>query len=96
MKIYKELREGIFQLIPVNTKGEYANINTNTGMILYCKRTSNILPSQSKMSVLEFQKLLSKDKKVWCGKEFQEWRNINVDIYNTMIDKINNMELVCQ
>ena len=91
MKEYKELKDGIFQLIPVNNKGEYANININTGLILYCKRNSNALPLPSRITILEFQKLLANDKKVWCGKEFIDWRNQNVEKYNIMIDKINNM-----
>jgi len=94
MKEFKELKEGIYQLIPVNRKGEYANINTNTGLILYCRRTSNLLPTQSKINVLTFQKLVSNDKRAWCAKEFFEWRNQYSEVYNRMIDRINNLELI--
>lgn len=91
---YRELREGIFELIPINNKGEYANINTNTGLILYCKRHGNILPSLSQINVLEFGKILSRDKNIWCGKQYIEWRSQYPEVYNSMIDRINNLEIM--
>jgi hypothetical protein len=91
---YKELKEGIYQLLPINNKGEYANFNTNTGLILYCKRTSNALPLPSRLTFLEFERLLAQDKKVWLGKEYTEWRNKYPEVYNRLIDKVNNRELL--
>lgn len=90
---FKEIREGVFQLKPINNKGEYANFNTNTGQILYCKRISNNLPLPSKINFLEFEKLISKDKKVWLSKEYLQFRNDNPEIYNKLIDKVNNLEI---
>lgn len=94
MKEYKELRKGIYQLSPINSKGEYANINTNTGLILFCKRNSNLLPTPSKISFIEFEKLLSQDQKIWMGKEYIQWRNKHSEVYNIMIDKLNQGLLV--
>jgi hypothetical protein len=91
--MFKELREGIYQLIALNSKGEYLNINTNTGYLLYCMRTANCpYALSSKISLLDYEKILSLES--FGFKQFTEWVAVHSDTYNIMIDKINKGEII--
>lgn len=90
---FSELAPNIFQLISPNRKGEYANINFNTGMILYSKRTNTWLPAQNRISIQEFEKLMSDNKKLWLCKEFNQFRNTHTEVYNDYIDFVNKLKM---
>ena len=91
---YRELKEGIYQLKAMNSKGEYANINVNTGMIIYCKKVCSMPMDASKINIKDFEKELSKNNIKWLAKNYIEWRKKYPEVYNKMLDRINNLELV--
>lgn len=91
---YKEVGKGIYQLKVLNSKKEWANINTNTGMILYSANTGAKVPMPlSKMTIKRFETELSKGNARWLNKDYEAWRIKYPEVYNTMIDKINNLEI---
>jgi len=62
-------------------------------MILYSKRQDNWLPAQNRISIPEFEKCMNDNPKAWLCKEFIEFRNTHVEVYNDYIDRVNNMEI---
>lgn len=90
---YKELKDGIYQLKSINKKGEYANINTNNGTIIYYKKVTNMPMNASRISVVEYEKLSNKNIEKWLSKDYIAWRNKYPQVYNNMIDRINNLEI---
>jgi len=94
LNTFSELKPNIFQLIALNQKGDYANINLNTGMILYSKRQDNWLPAQNKISIPEFEECMANNPKLWLCKEFIVFRNTHVEVYNDYVDRVNKMEII--
>ncbi|NFH40735.1 hypothetical protein [Clostridium sporogenes] len=91
---YKELKKGIYQLKPLNNKGEYANINTNTGIIIYYKKVTNMPMPASKITIKELEKKLNKNNAKWLLKDYKAWRQKYPEVYNNMIDKINQEDIL--
>ena len=87
--MYKELREGIYQLKPMNKKGEYANINTNNGTVVYYKKVTHMPMSACKMTIRELEAEINKGNAKWLKKEYLGFMTSMKEIYNEMIDKIN-------
>lgn len=91
---YRELSiKGIYQLKAMNQKGEYANINTNTGVIIYYKKATNMPMPSSKITIKELETELNKGNGKWLAKNYKAWREKYPEVYNFMIDKINKLEI---
>ena len=88
--MYKELRKGIYQLKPMNKKGEYANINTNNGTIVYYKKVTSMPMSACKMTIRELEAEINKGNARWLKKEYIGFMTTMKDVYNDMVDRINH------
>lgn len=91
----KELKPGIFELVPINRKSEYMNINTNNGTIIACVRVCELLPQAEILSLKEYSEQINKYglNNVFGAKQYQKFIMSNPQIYNQMIDNINNLSI---
>lgn len=64
----KELRRGIYEVIPIHKINEqygeiydeYMNLNSNNGTIIYEKRLGNLLPSPEQISIREYLDMIER------------------------------------
>ena len=91
----KELKNGIFEIIPVRRieeglgeiYSEYMNFNSNNGTIIYEKSLGNLLPSPEIIEISKYQEMINKNgiENVGGAKEFERFIHKYPDIYITGI-----------
>lgn len=94
----KEIKEGIYEIIPVHTikeeqevYSEYMNLNTNNGTIIYERRLGFLMQSPDIMSVSEYEHLIMKYgiEQINGAEEYEKFKRKYPDLYRIAIENEN-------
>lgn len=95
-KTPKEIKSGIYEIIPIHTveeaRGEiyteYMNFNSNNGTIIYEKRMGHLLPSPEIIKISEYQIMINNNgvDNISGAKEFKKFIHKYPEIYITAIE----------